>query len=298
VFTELIEKYGADAEEMATTSARPAARNVVAETVSEAIGQTRRHDPVLPRTGGPAGNARLTAWTGLVLLALIVVELITLINVSGLISWHIFVGTLLLPPALLKTGSTGWRIARYYTRDPDYRKAGPPPMLLRILGPAVVAATLGVLVSGLVLIAFDRSQDRRVLFSALGQPVTALRIHQGLFLIWIAVVALHVLGRFVPALELTVAGGSKGVSVDGGGRRGLALLVSLAFGLIAASLVLASSAEWTSRHGDGQSKREAGASFVGIIHGQPAVMGLGNSTRDGQTQTGTSMGARPRAVTA
>lgn len=222
------------------------------ETVSEAIGQTRRHDPVLPGTGGPAGNARLTAWTGLLLLALIAVELITLINVSGLISWHIFVGTLLLPPALLKTGTTGWRIARYYTHQPDYRRAGPPPMLLRILGPAVVASTLGVLASGLVLILLDRSQDRRVLFALLGQPVTALRIHQGLFLIWIVVVGLHVLGRFVPALELTLAGGPKGPSVDGRNRRGLALLVSLALGAIAASAVLAASTEWTAGHGDRQ----------------------------------------------
>jgi hypothetical protein len=235
---------------MATTSARTTSKNVVTETLSEAIGQTRRHDPVLPETGGPAGNARLTAWTGLVLLALIAVELVTLVNVSGLISWHIFVGTLLLPPALLKTGSTGWRIVRYYRHQPDYRRAGPPPMLLRILGPAVVASTLGVLLSGVALILFDRSQDRRVLFAALGQPVTALRIHQGLFLIWIVVVALHVLGRFVPALELTLTSRSKSGPVDGRNRRGLALIVSLALGLLAASVVLASSTQWTSGHGD------------------------------------------------
>lgn len=61
--------------------------------------------------------------------------MITLLDVGGLISWHVVIGTLLIPPALLKTASTGWRIARYYSGTPPYRQAGPPPMLLRILGP-------------------------------------------------------------------------------------------------------------------------------------------------------------------
>jgi hypothetical protein len=274
---------------MATTSARTASKNVVAETFSEAIGQIRRRDPVLPETGGPAGNARLTAWTGLALLALIAAELITLIDVRGLISWHIFVGTLLLPPALLKTGATGWRIVRYYRHQPDYRRAGPPPMLLRILGPAVVASTLGVLISGLVLIVLDRGQDRRVLFVALGQPVTALRIHQGLFLIWIVVVGLHVLGRFVPALELTLTSGTKHSPVDGRNRRGLALIASLALGAIAASAVLASSTEWTSGHGDRQSKDKAGAASTRIAHSQVSLVSSGDSPRDRQAETRASV---------
>ena len=46
-------------------------------------------DHMLPRTGGPAGNAALTAWTGLTLLVLSVAELLTLFNVTGLISWHV-----------------------------------------------------------------------------------------------------------------------------------------------------------------------------------------------------------------
>ena len=90
--------------------------------VAEATGRADRPDPRKPRTGGPAGNARLTAWTGLVLLVLLAVEGVTLIDVRGLITWHVVVGALLVPPALLKTATTGWRMVRYYAGNRDYRR--------------------------------------------------------------------------------------------------------------------------------------------------------------------------------
>src|SRR5436190_22844652 len=90
-------------------------RRVADEYTAEALGQAHRDDPVLAGTGGPAGNARLTAWTGLLLLALLVAELVTLLDVHNWVSWHVAIGMLLIPPALLKTATTGWRIVRYYT---------------------------------------------------------------------------------------------------------------------------------------------------------------------------------------
>jgi hypothetical protein len=57
--------------------------STAAELPAEAAGRRRRADPVLAGAGGPAGNARLTAWTGLVLLALFGAELVTLVDVSG-----------------------------------------------------------------------------------------------------------------------------------------------------------------------------------------------------------------------
>jgi len=130
-----------------------ATNRAVTEVVGTAVGRARRADPVLPRTGGPAGNARLTAWIGLGLLIAFLAELVTLLDVTGLISWHIVIGVLLVPPALAKTATTGWRILRYYTGNRAYRQAGPPPLLLRLLGPVVVLTTLTVLGTGLVLIA-------------------------------------------------------------------------------------------------------------------------------------------------
>jgi hypothetical protein len=58
----------------------------IRETFYTATGRRHRDDPLEPRTGGPAGNARLTAWTGLLLLVLSLAELVTLLDVGGLIS--------------------------------------------------------------------------------------------------------------------------------------------------------------------------------------------------------------------
>jgi hypothetical protein len=63
-------------------------REAADEFVTEAVGRSQRDDAVLERTGGPAGNARLTAWTGLLLLALFLAELVTVLNVQGYLSWH------------------------------------------------------------------------------------------------------------------------------------------------------------------------------------------------------------------
>lgn len=224
---------------------------ILTDTLNAALGRNHRDDPIAPSTGGPAGNARLTAWTGLILLVLSVAELVTLINVGALISWHIVIGTLLVPPALLKTGSTGWRIVRYYRRNPDYHHAGPPPMLLRILGPGVVASTLGLLASGLVLILLGQDSSHTVLVTALGQRVDWLTLHQGLFIVWAVLTGLHLLGRLVPALQLTVMTKHATTTVDGMRLRTAVLLGSVAVAAVAAVLVLAASGSWRGgeRHG-------------------------------------------------
>src|SRR6478752_455227 len=103
-------------------------QRAVADTLAEASGREARDNPVLPGTGGPAGNALLTAWTALVLLAVSVAELLTLFDVRGLIGWHVALGALLVPPAVMKTASTGWRMGCYYAGRTPYRQAGPPPM--------------------------------------------------------------------------------------------------------------------------------------------------------------------------
>jgi hypothetical protein len=54
--------------------------SIVADTLYSAIGRIHRDDPIDPSTGGPAGNARLTAWTGLLLLVLSLAELVTLLD--------------------------------------------------------------------------------------------------------------------------------------------------------------------------------------------------------------------------
>jgi hypothetical protein len=211
------------------------------EVLLEAVGRRHRHDPVLPRTGGPAGNARLTAWTGLVLLVLFAAELVTLLDVHGLISWHVALGVLLIPPALLKTASTGWRILRYYTGSRTYREAGPPPLLLRVLGPLVVAATLALLGTGIVLIALGEERSR-------SGAVDWVGLHQAVFVVFAVVAGLHVLARLVPALGLTTrrvrARAGLPERVSGGGRRLALVLLSLAVAALATVLLLPLASDW------------------------------------------------------
>ncbi len=221
-------------------------RGAVAGTLAEATGRDSRKDPHVGGTGGPAGNARITAWTGVVLLALSVGELVTLLDIEGLISWHLVLGGLLLPPSLIKTGSTGWRIARYYTGSREYRAAGPPPMPLRILGPFVVAATLGLLASGIVLVALgpDRSQSR--LLTVVGQRLDWVTVHQGFFLVWAVLAGLHVLGRLLPAVGIVVTRPAAGHRVDGRGARTAVLAATAGLAALTAVLLLGAGSGWRS----------------------------------------------------
>jgi hypothetical protein len=221
-------------------------RVMATDVVAVALGRGHRTDAVESGTGGPAGNARLTAWTGLLLLVLSVAELITLLDVRGLISWHIGIGVLLVPPALLKTGSTGWRIARYYTGHRTYVEAGPPPLLLRLLGPLVVIFTLAVLVSGVVLALIGPDNSRHVLMHLFGQRIDGVTLHQAAFAAWAIVTGLHVLTRLVPALQLTVLPSGKRDQVPGPRRRGVALVLTVAVAAASAALVLGVSGDWRS----------------------------------------------------
>jgi len=216
----------------------------VSGAVAEATGQQHRDNPVLPRTGGPAGNAVLTAWTGLVLLVCSVGELLTLVDIRGLISWHVAIGALLVPPALMKTGSTGWRMARYYVGTPAYQEAGPPPFLLRLLGPLVVASTLGLLGSGIWLVVLGPEASQSSLLSLMGFRADWITVHQGFFAVWCGATGLHLLGRIVPALRVTVGPGRPG-RVPGVWTRRLVLAAMAASAAALAVTLVQVAGSWT-----------------------------------------------------
>src|SRR5450755_5143319 len=117
-----------DLHASAASSARPSLRHLTA--------------------GGMTGNERLTVAAGVVLLAPLAVIGVTLISLRGLLWVHLFVGMLLIGPVALKLGSTGYRFIRYYSGNLSYRRAGPPPVLLRMIAPMVVLSTIVVLASG------------------------------------------------------------------------------------------------------------------------------------------------------
>lgn len=215
----------------------------VTEAVAEAAGQHRRADPILPGTGGPAGNALLTAWTALMLLLGSVAELLTLFNVNDLLSWHVAIGALLVPPALMKTVSTGWRIVRYYTGHTSYREAGPPPMLMRLLGPFVVVSTLGLLASGVLLVLLGAQRSQSDLFDVAGFSGNWVTIHQAFFAVWAVVTGLHLLGRLVPTLRITFEPHRDG-GVPGAWSRWLALAVMTASAVVLAVALVHWDGSW------------------------------------------------------
>jgi hypothetical protein len=222
------------------------AASALADALAHATGRVHRDDPALPATGGPAGNAQLTAWIGLVLLIAFIAELVTLLDVTALISWHIAIGVLLVPPALAKTATTSWRILRYYAGSRPYRQAGPPPLLLRLLGPLVVVTTLAVLGSGLALIALGPESTSTALTVVAGQRISPLTIHQAAFIAWAVATGLHVIARIVPAVRLTLTPAGS-VRLAGMSGRTLTLLATVAIAAITAVLVLQLATSWTVR---------------------------------------------------
>ena len=187
--------------------------------------------------GGIEGNARLTALTAVALVALLLVEGVTIIDLSPLISVHLFVGLLLIPPVGLKLASTGWRFARYYTGAPAYRRKGPPHAILRSIAPVVVLTSVVMLGSGVwLLLAGPRVRD------------TVLPIHKVSFIFWGFFTAVHVLGHL---LELPSALGAdygrehrRAALGEGRIGRELALLAALGAGLALALLLRAHFGAW------------------------------------------------------
>jgi hypothetical protein len=132
---------------------------------------------------GPEKNERVTAAVGLTLLVLACVELLTLLlGLPDFLSWHVFVGFVLLPPIGLKLASTGWRFLRYYTGDPEYRSKGPPQLLMRLLAPLLIAFTVLLFGSG---VAIGLVHGHALLL--------ARRIHGPAAFGWTALLGLHVL---------------------------------------------------------------------------------------------------------
>ena len=92
---------------------------------------SRAHRVPSARHFGTEANARLTSSTALVLLVLLAIEGVTVLRVGSLLTLHVFIGMLLVPPVLVKMASTFWRFTKYYTGSREYREKGPPPVVLR-----------------------------------------------------------------------------------------------------------------------------------------------------------------------
>jgi hypothetical protein len=183
------------------------------------------------REPGTVKNERLTATTSVVLVALLLVEGVTILFLRPLLPVHIFVGMLLIPPVALKLASTGYRFVRYYTGSPAYVRRGPPHIVLRALAPVLVVATVGVLATGVSLLVLGPDSGRGIV----------LGLHKLSFVVWLAVASVHVLAYLprLPRLLLARSGAAR--------RLGL-VAASVAAGLILAGGTYSLAGPWLHHH--------------------------------------------------
>lgn len=183
--------------------------------------------------GGSDGNARLTAAVGVVLLVLLAAEGLTLLGgVGRLLLPHIFIGLLLIPPILLKVGSTGWRMVAYYRRAEEYVRKGPPSALLRILvAPVLVASTAVLLASGIAA-------------TLVGHGGLLLGIHKASFVVWGFAFGLHVLAHVFKLPRLVAADWWRTDRLGGRRLRQYALAFALIAGLVVAVMAWPLTHHW------------------------------------------------------
>jgi|GEM_PF-480684 len=209
----------------------------LAERLHEPLPRFRRRELGDTLTGGGTdGNERLTTIVGAVLLVVLAVLGITIIQIRQLIWLHLFLGLLLLGPVVLKMASTGYRFIRYYTRNDAYRTKGPPEAILRWTAPALVASTVVVFVSGiLLLVAGPGGRDQY------------LALHKVSFIVWLGMFGVHVLGH-LPAMAglLPTGEGRPEHEIAGSAGRWLALAGALVAGLVLAIVLIPQFAPWLS----------------------------------------------------
>jgi hypothetical protein len=197
-------------------------------------------------TGGAEGNERLTGLTGMVLLVLFAAEGFTILAVRQMLTLHFFIGMLLAGPVLLKLCSTIYRFTRYYAGDAEYRRMGPPALLLRVLGPFVILTSLAVIGTGIMLALTGPG------------PSIWLLAHKAAFVLWFGVMTIHVLAYVwrLPRLvggDLARRAGYRAEQVLGGrAARWLLLTASLLTGLLLAVITLHLAGPWTAVPGPGR----------------------------------------------
>jgi hypothetical protein len=188
------------------------------------------------RTGGVAGNARLTGAVAVALLILLAAEGVTIPFIGKWLGPHMFIGLLLIPPVALKMASTGYRFARYYTHDEPYVRKGPPPTILRFLAPGVVLTTIAVFGTGVALL-FTGPPSNTLIFA-----------HKLSFIAWVALMALHVLGHLLELPRLASAdwrrSGPREARLAGAGMRVSLLAAAIVVGVALGFLALSAGKPW------------------------------------------------------
>jgi hypothetical protein len=122
---------------------------------------------------------------------LLAAEGVTILRVRELLTPHVFIGMVLVPPVLLKVASTGWRFARYYRGAPG----------LPAQGAAAVAAAPARPGRG------DphrraAGQRRGVAPGGPSWLPLLLKVHKASFVLWFGAMTIHVLGHLGEVFRL------------------------------------------------------------------------------------------------
>jgi uncharacterized membrane protein len=156
----------------------------------------------------------------------------------GLVTAHMFIGMVLIPPVLLKLASTGYRFVRYYTGVRAYREKGPPVLPLRLMAPVLVASTIAVLVSGvLLLVAGHRSG-------------AVFQVHQLSFVVFGVVFVVHLLA-YLPRVARSLRAdwrAARREAVPGAGVRAMLVAAAIGGGAALALSLLPAISAWHGGH--------------------------------------------------
>ncbi len=182
--------------------------------------------------GGTRGNELLTTRAAVVLIVLLLAEGVTIVRMHGLVSAHMFIGMALIPPVVLKLGSTGYRFVRYYTGAGAYRAKGPPLLPLRVIAPVLVVTTLCVFVTGVLLLVDGHKAG------------TLLEIHKVSFIVWAVVFGVHFLAHLPRVMRSMSSSLPTTPSVPGTGWRGLLVMASVGGGVALALALLPAIDSW------------------------------------------------------
>ncbi len=156
-----------------------------------------RHLAAPPRD--PATNSGITNATAVVLLVALFVEGLTIPLLPGSVTLHAALGAALVGPVALKSASTAWRMVHYYLGEKAYVDKGPPPMILRLLGPVLGILTWVLLATGVVLmVPAWRSADSFALF-----------LHKASFVLWFGATTIHVLGHLPEIARFVTRSGER-----------------------------------------------------------------------------------------
>ncbi len=186
------------------------------------------------RLGGTDGNEILTSVTAVVLTGLLVAEGITILRMGGLVTAHMFIGMVLMPPVALKLASTGYRFARYYSGARTYREKGPPLLPLRLMAPPLVAMTVAVLTTGVALLLVGHKTG------------WLLELHKITFILWGVLFGIHFLA-YVPRVLRSLRAdwsAARRHAVPGAGVRAMLVAASLGGGVALALALLPQMTGW------------------------------------------------------